>query len=113
MNVVLFSGLSNSDLAIIFAFFSVIHAVLTLVFAALARAVARIFTKRRIAYWPVFLCAFLPGEACLLPTLHEDYTGAFDALPYFYLLVMIIGLTCGVFVSLKRGKKSDADKMQS
>ena len=116
MHIVLFSGLSDSDLAIIFTVISTIHLVLSFVFAFVAILIAHLFTKRKIVYWPVFLCAFLLGELCLLKEQYGEHTEAADeAVPFqlVYITVMIIGFTCGIFWGLKQGQKKEAENPQS
>lgn len=104
MNVVFYSGPSASQMTIVFAIVSVVHIVITFIFAALAILIAGIFTKKKIAYWPVFLFAFLAGEIWLLP-MRYDYTGE-GMVPVAYPIVMIIGFTCGILFSLLKKSKS-------
>lgn len=113
MHIVLFSGPSESTMAIVFAIVSVIHLVFSFVVSAVTKGIVKLFTKRKTGYWPVFISAFLFGEAYLWLSQHQEQNEDDGSLPFFlvYAIVMMFGLACGIFISLAKNK--DHDKTQS
>jgi hypothetical protein len=110
MNTVLFSGIGTSTLVAILVALSIAHLVLNAIFTPIAIAIGKIWIKKELSYWPVFLSAFLLGEIVLLMVL-DKYINFINFLSYAYPLAMIIGYTCGLFASLGLSKTSP-DKMQ-
>jgi hypothetical protein len=112
MTTVLFSGVGTETLVVVLVALSIVHIVLDAIFTPVAIAIAQIWIKKELSYWPVFLSAFLLGEIVLLPIL-GDHIGFIDTLGYSYPLAMIVGYACGILASfgLSKNKNAGTGKM--